>query len=605
MKKILYFIAVSMVVFTSCDSLLDIKPKDLLSPDQYYTTEKELETALSGVYSTFLKSGTYLNNLGRLGLDADEAWCYREVGSVANYAPSPNDEKIEAFWRDFYAGISRANMLLQNIDIPTDISEDRRNAIKGEALFLRSFFYFMLVSNFGDVPLVLKTIETAELDELRPKRTEAKLVYEQIIRDLEEAAELVQSIEETKSGGRVNKSAVYGLLARVNLYMAGHPINDKTRYQEVIRWTDKIITNPIHKLNPSFQNVFEKLARDEYGYEEVLFEIEFMGNGTGIFAQLGGNVGVNNGIQNSSNEAEGHAYSYLMSTYYTYHAFEEGDLRRDWAIATFSYGTDGSHEESYLRTRYFQRYIGKFRRISEILTPKHANKTPQNYPIIRLSDVLLMRAEAENEVNLGPNDMAYECINTVRRRGYGKYLNGIGQVSESLKSIVITDAGTGYTSVPTITITGGGGEAATATATVSEGKINAVTITNPGIKFSSLPTITITGGNGSGAVLTPELTALEDADLKDHSYGSFLEQIQEERTRELAFENMRKGDLVRWGIFMTKMGEMRVQSLTAPSWSALPRLQEYFSNADERHVLWPIPSDEIGVNPKLTQNPGY
>src|SRR5690606_24871647 len=163
MKKILYIIFISSLLLTSCNSVLDVKPRDLLSPDQYYTTEKELQTALSGVYATFLKSGTYLNNLGRLGLDGDEAWNYREVGSVANYAPSPNDEKLESFWKDFYAGISRANMLLQNIDKPTDISEERRNVIKGEALFLRSFFYFMLVSNFGDVPLVLKTIETAEL----------------------------------------------------------------------------------------------------------------------------------------------------------------------------------------------------------------------------------------------------------------------------------------------------------------------------------------------------------------------------------------------------------------------------------------------------------
>jgi len=203
--------------------------------------------------------------------------------------------------------------------------------------------------------------------------------------------------------------------------------------------------------------------------------------------------------------------------------------------------------------------------------------------------------------------MAYDCINMVRRRGYGKYLNGIDQVSESLKSVIITNGGIGYTSAPTLTISGGGGEQATATATVKDGEISSVIITNPGIKFSSLPTITATGGGGSGAVLTPVLTSLDEEDLKDHSYGSFLEQIQLERTRELAFENMRKADLVRWGIFIQKMTESHDKSLVAPSWSALPRLQEYFFNAksSERNRIWPIPSSEIGVNPNLTQNTGY
>src|SRR5690606_38194139 len=286
-----------------------------------------------------------------------------------------------------------------------------------------------------------------------------------------------------------------------------------------------IMKNPTHKLNSSYQDVFVKLATDKYDIGESLFEIEFTGNGTGIYATLGGFVGVNNGIQNSTNSEEGYAFSYLMSTYYTYHVFDDGDLRRDWAISPFSYGEDGSHQDSYLRTRYFQRYIGKFRRLSETLTPKHTSRTPQNYPIIRFSDILLMRAEAENEVNIGPNEMAYDCINMVRRRGYGL-----------------------------------------------------------------------------------DYTQESAIDLKDESYGSFLEQIQLERTRELAFENMRKADLVRWGIFLQKMKESYDDSLLAPSWSALPRVQEYFLNAksSERNTLWPIPSSEIGVNPNLTpQNPGY
>lgn len=526
MKNILFVIIISLFCFSSCDSFLTVEPRDFLAPDQYYNTEVELQTALTGVYSTFIKSGTYLNNLGRLGLDADEAWNYREVGSVANYLASPNDtEKLLPFWRDFYAGIARANMLLQNVDKSLAIDEHVRNVVKGEALFLRAYFYFMLVSNFGDVPLVLEAIETADLNELRQERTPAEQVYEQIIRDLEEAAELVEDIETIGHGGRANKSAVYGILARVNLYMAGYPLRKPDRYREVIKWTDMIMTNSTHKLNVSYQDIFVNYATDKYDIEESIFELEFMGNGVGLYANLGGFVGVNNGIQNNSNTADGFAHAYLMSTYYAYDVFGTGDLRRDWAIAPFTYNNDGTKNSSYVANRPFQKHIGKFRRISETLTPKHISRTPQNYPIVRFADILLMRAEAENEVNNGPNTTAYECINTVRRRGYG-------------------------------------------------------------LDYNEEPTV-------SGV------------DLSGLDYAGFLEQIQQERTRELAFENMRKADLVRWGILLEKMQSGYYDSLDALDWSARPRLWEYFRNPSERDVLWPIPGSEMDVNPNLTQNPGY
>lgn len=525
MKKILFTtITISSLILGSCQSILDLKPKDFLSPEQYYNSEKELQTALTGVYSTFLTGGTYLNNLGRMGLDADEAFNFRELNSVANYGTSPSDTKILAFWREYYAGISRANKLLENIDKAEGVEDDVRAAITGEALFLRAYFYFMLASNFGDVPLVLESIETADLEVLRPKRTSSKVVYEQIINDLVTAADLVYDIDEIGHGGRVNKSAVYGLLARVNLYMAGNPLNDKSRYQEVVKWTKLIIDNPLHVLNESYEQVFVNYAQDKYDIGESIFEIEFWGNGIGIYATQGGFVGFHNGIQNSTDEEVGISYSYLLSTAYTYGVYEEGDLRRDWAIAPFYYtNTNPANEVNWGGDHLFNRSIGKFRRKSETLTPKHRQRTPQNYPIIRYADILLMYAEAENEINDGPTDAAYDAINKVRRRGFG----------------------------------------------------------------------------------LDQREPDSDVDLQGLSYEQFLTQIQFERTRELAFENMRKADLVRWGIFTRKMEEGLADSQVAPNFANLPRAQTYFSNASSRDVLWPIPSYEIGVNPNLTQNPGY
>ncbi len=528
MKALKYLTLILLLTLGSCN-MLDVKPKDFLSPEQYYNTEDELRTALTGVYSTFVKGGTFLNNMGRMGLDADEVYNYREQNSVADYLTSPNDTKVLSFWREYYGGIDRANMLLKNIDNATFVAKEKRDVIKGEALFLRGFFYFQLVQNFGDVPLILSPIETSDAEVIQVPRKPAKEVYEQIITDMTLAAELVEDITTIGNGGRANKSAVYGMLARICLYMAGNPLNEgRPMYEEARNWAKKVMDIPVHKLNASYKDVFVKLATDHYDIGESIFEIEFFGNGSGIYADLGGFVGGVNGIQNNNitntETNVGQAYAYLQTTAYAYKAFEEGDLRRDWAISPFTYKSGTDEEVNYASGAYlFNRFIGKFRRSSETLRPKHASRSPQNYPILRFSDILLMFAEAENAINSGPTYEAYEAINQVRRRGFG-----YDQFDE--------DAA---------------------------------------------------------------------CDLSGLDYAGFFKQIQLERTRELAFENMRKADLVRWGVLVTKMKESLADANSAIAYSSITRAKSYFGNVSERDVLWPIPSYEIGVNSKLTQNPGY
>lgn len=529
MKKItLTFIAAAALVLNACNKVLDIVPKDSTAPESYYNNETELQTALSGVYSTFIKGGTFLNNLGRMGLDADEAYNWREQNHVGDYFTSPGDTKVLSFWREYYAGIERANKLLANIDKNTAIPQAKRDIVRGEALFLRGYFYFQLVSNFGGVPLILKSIETSDASELQIPRTPAKQVYEQIITDMTTASELVQDISTIGNGGRVNKSAAYGMLARVCLYMAGNPVNDKTKYIEAKKWAEKVMSNPIHKLNASYQQVFVNYANDKYDIGESLLEVEFYGNGSGLYANLGGFIGMANGIQ-CTDVNIGYAYAYLLCTAYAYNSFANADLRRDWAIAPFSYtttttgGNTVTTKTNWATNRLFNRNVGKFRRESETSTSKTITRSSQNFPLLRFSDVLLMFAEADNEINNAPTTAAYKAVNMVRRRGYGFDQN------------------------------------------------------------------------------TPNTTS----DLSNLNYLTFKEQIQNERTRELAFENMRKHDLVRWGIFVPKIKSSLADAKLATSFTGLLRALATYENASERDLLWPIPSYEIGVNPKLTQNPRY
>lgn len=620
MKKIFILImALLFTGFSSCKKFLDTSPTDFLSPKNYYETEAQLNTALNGVYFTLAHQNLYCNNmLARMGIEADEGFCSNttELSGVAGYNVSTTDTKVTGYWQALYAGINRANELLENINKPT-MDETKRANIKGQALFLRGYFYFMLVSNFGAVPLVLETPKTASAADIQKPRTPIKEVYEQILKDMEEAAPLVADAAVVGFGGRVNKSAVWGILARVCLYMAGNPLNDHSKYAEAKDWAEKVITAGPHKLNPSFEQVFINYAQDKYDIGESIFEVEFWGNSTTAYT-IGGMIGRNNGIrQNSGGDPSiGYSPGYLHTTKLMFDRYEGSpsyspDLRRDWTIAPFYYqGNNTAIKVNWATTQFHQRYSGKWRREYETLMPKNDTRTPQNFALLRYSDVLLMYAEAYNESYAGTDvpQLAIDKVNEVRRRGYGKYLNGVGNVAESVKQITVTNGGSGYTSAPTVTISGGDGVGATATATISGGKVTAITVTNGGTKFKTVPTISITGGAGTGATATATLTQITDADLPVGDVSdkvAFRVAIQKERSRELAFELLRKGDLVRWGEFMNQMTLVKNEMNSSSSSVDRNNAVILYNNFTERDVLWPIPSYEIGVNPKLTQNKGW
>src|SRR5690606_7441551 len=473
--------------------------------------------------------------------------------------------------------------------------------------------------NFGDVPLLLKTPVSASITDIHLPRTPAKKVYEQILEDMERAADMVEDIETIGHGGKVSKSAVWGIMARVCLHMAGSPVNETSKYADAKKWAEKVISLGVHQLNISYEDVFINYIQDKYDYKESIWEVEFWGNNSSGAYTSGGMVGRGNGIRYGSglDPAIGYAVGYTHPSIYLYNLYDSSDKlysydqRRDWAIAPFKYNNVNPATKTYhTTTEISQRNVGKFRREYEILTPKVDGYTPINFPLLRYSDVLLMYAEADVMANPGvePGTLAKEYINEVRRRGYGKYLNGVGNISESVKAIQITSGGTGYTGTPTVAITGGGGSGAAAVAVVSGGAITAINITNPGIKFTSAPVITITGGGGTGASATAVLTTLTDADAPANEMTddrTFMDLIQKERARELSFELLRKGDLVRWGIFVDQMSYCKILTLAAPAYSDRNNALTYYTNASARDVVWPIPANDMGVNPKLEQNTGW
>src|SRR5690606_961845 len=136
-------------------------------------------------------------------------------------------------------------------------------------------------------------------------------------------------------GGRVCKSTVWGMMARVCLYMAGNPVNETSRYADARRWAKMVMDVGHHELNPSFSQVFINYAQNVYDTKESIWEVEFWGNGTGLYGGAAGAVGVNNGVLNTQDHSYGWSRGILRATYWYYHVFKAGDLRRDFTIAPY------------------------------------------------------------------------------------------------------------------------------------------------------------------------------------------------------------------------------------------------------------------------------
>lgn len=613
MKKITYLLMIVVCIgSSSCKKFLGTDPKDFISPENYYQTEEHLNLALNGVYVPLYSRPVYGSvYMGRMNMCADEAFYARQDIGLRTNSHGAGDAELEGIWKNMYNGIDRANALLANLHKPA-MDEDKRKIIRGEALFLRGYYYFMLVQNFGGVPLVL--LPTASPQSIEMPRSSVAEVYAQIVKDMEESENLVQPIRTLGFGGRINKSAVRGILARVNLYMAGYPLNDVSRYAEASKWAKKVIddTEAAHALNPDYKNIFIRYANDTYDVAESIWEAEFSGstaNSNNTFGNIGSLIGLP-----SANATIGVSYGMHQVTAKLYRKYEGGDDRRDWNISTFSYNaTTGAKVflsqallDNPTNSNIYGRYAAKFRREYEVVTPKSSYNTPQNFPILRFSDVLLMYAEAEAQSKGIVTADVIEAVNKIRRRAW----------SSGIRTITVTSGGTGYTTAPAVTISGAGG--AIATATVTAGSVTSVTLSPDPVngvgaargKYTSAPILTFSGGGGSGATAVATVYKVEDANLTNTqtaSKESFMEVIRDERMRELAYEALRKPDLIRWEMYMAEMkqtlammqSDNAVQPLTA-SWYI-----STYANVAERNLLYPIPSREITLNQGLVQNPGW
>ncbi len=429
MKSIYTLLLTITVVLSSCSSLLDKEP-DFVTPENYFRNEGEAMNSLNGVYNRLIDTfgRTYSRGLFSYLVLNDESYFKNiSINNIRVMSMDAADLDIGRFWEVLYEGVNRANLLLENID-GVDMDAERRNAIKGEALFLRGYYYYLLVDFFGDVPLKLDATKSPNDKYLR--RTPIKEVFAQIVKDMTEAEELVLSAPQLKHNERVSKTAVQAILARVFLKMAGEPLLDVARYEDALIYADKVISSGVHALNPDFKQIFINHSKDINDFKECLWEVGIYGNNIGGIEQAG-MVGIENGIE-CPDENIGYSGGGMRITAKLYSLFGTKDtLRRDWSISPYRFvvANGATTKQNYSAQQIYDRNPGKWRREYELGT-KARSRNSTNFPIIRYSDVLLMKAEAENALHSQPTAAAVDAVNQVRRRAFGKPVGTVNVASD-------------------------------------------------------------------------------------------------------------------------------------------------------------------------------
>ena len=410
MKKLL-FIFIAGITLGSCN-FFDVETAGFVSPETSYKDEESVQKALVGVYaplsdlSFYGRDWFYAFNLQDDLSYYDRNYTKQEL-FLNNYTYT--NATLNNLWANLYTGIDRANSFLEYIQ-GSPIDETLIAQYMGEVRFLRAYYFFTLSSLWGDVPLRLKSTRDTDMEALQMPSTPAAEVFDFIVTEMEDVVGQVRAADQLNGPGRISKSTVQGILARVYLKMGGFPLyKGKEAFEKAAYWARKVRSSRLHTLNPDYKEVFTNLSKDIYDltYRESIWEIEFKGNNQDGHT-TGGCVGSYNGVYNNQNDAYGFGYGYVSVTLKLFDLFDDpNDVRREWNICEYYYRNGEKLWRNLNNKQYVYCNAGKFRREYELSDTQDKDYTPINFPVLRYADVLLMLAEAENEAYGVPTTQAY------------------------------------------------------------------------------------------------------------------------------------------------------------------------------------------------------
>lgn len=397
-----------MFALGACSDFLDKEPYEDPSAEAL-NDEASAIALVNGAYQPLQRPKLYNMRIWTLDIIAGNS----EVGAgggtdgietvtLANFVATADNAAALDIWRGPNPGILYCNTVLENVP-KMNIGESLKNRCIGEAKFLRAHYYFLLVQLFGDVPLSVSTPKPG--DNLKPSRTDKATIYnEVIIPDLKDAVTLLPA-RETYSGedkGRVSKGAAAGMLAKVYLTLG--------RYAEALEMCEQVESLG-YTLNPDYSDCFGGEERNK-NTAESLFEVQYYGLTKADFWSDENQAFWLSAYMGPRNTGwVGGGYGWNQPTQEFVSLYEPGDLRKDKTVLYEGCPPFDGH--TYKATMSNTGYNVRKFLVPLSVSPDY-NTNAASIVVLRFADVLLMKAEALNE--LGRTVEAEEPLYLVRKR---------------------------------------------------------------------------------------------------------------------------------------------------------------------------------------------
>lgn len=477
-KYIIILVCGLLFAFTSCGDFLDVDSPSAFPPHYVFSNSEETKKELMGVYAMFAQD-SYTSRMSAVWMQNTDV----EV-SLPGANPEGNRRdiwsleggRLEGFkdifnaWQDNYLAIDRANQCIEGISHSPIANEPAMKMMLGEAYCLRAYRYFLLCNFWGDVPYFREAAKYgSELD--KPK-TDKNYIYTGILQDMINVESNMYFADQFGDGiERMNREFALGLIARIALFRAGYGTTkdgsmkraddymdvagdaglavkytyngvEKTArtsgeyYQLAKDYCEKLIAQKDRALNPDFMSIFKNECEwVKKVNDDVLYEVAY-GDVNG-----GGDVGWCIGVAVTGGSKGKTTIQVGLSPAY-YYSFDRSDLRRDATVSKISY-TDDKNQAVVSPTSLG---VAKWNRLWLKSNPgaESSKGTGINWPLMRYSDILLMLAEAENELN-GPTQLAKNALSRVRERAFSatdrnkkvtEYVNNLTSKEQFFNAVV-------------------------------------------------------------------------------------------------------------------------------------------------------------------------
>lgn len=465
-KYIIVFGTVLTALFSCTKDFLEVNSASKYEGNYVFENKDEINRVLTSVYASLMSNDTYGNAyFSTYALNSDV-----EFTPLSSQLPSVNGEDFKAFdgaqqaptvqrfWNKEYEGIERANIFIDGIQKSPVFNKADKDITQmlGEAKVLRAMFYHDLVVMFGDVPF--NTMPSMQLNSsfVIPIKDRNEIL-KFLIDDLKDAATGMKNASELTFGvERASKEFCYGMIARIALTRGGYSLypegargtmkrmpDYKDYYRIAMEYAGLVISSNTHKLNKSYRNVFiDEVNNIVTNNDDPIFEIPFLRLGSG-------SVGYTTGAAvGSANDLTQHIWGAAnggmrLNAFYAY-SFDRADIRKDYTIGYWNYDATSVPQVLVDYSLYNNKWSKLWADAGKSLGNASTGSTGINYPYMRYADILLMYAEAVNEVEEGVGGAngakAKEAFRQVRSRAFtatdqaAKVTNYINTVSASKAS---------------------------------------------------------------------------------------------------------------------------------------------------------------------------